>query len=101
MIKRIEVFKDSDDCLDGLLVEVIALLQSKLDLVPDEFKDIAIIDVEGAEGYGVSVEIHYARDYTLDEVNEYEQAEREKQRDQVERAKNAWLRLKDEYGLED
>lgn len=99
--KKIEVFKGDEDSIDGNLKDIIERLSSRLESVPDEFKDLVILDVEGLNNWGgLAVHIYYWRPKTLDEINQEQKDARKTQMDNVARAKQRYLELKEEFGEE-
>ena len=94
--KEVEVFDDNNNCLDGLLVDAIALLQSRLDLIPDEFKESALIDLNGND-FGMNLCITYYRNKTEGEIITEKMVARNNKRMELEIAESQYLKLKSEY----
>ena len=101
-VKLIEVLTDDEYFLNRGLQEVIEALNEKLNMIPDEYKGLAILDVEGIDDYGgLSVSICYERPKTLDEINQENEAERQRQINRVNNARDRYFELKKQFGHED
>ena len=97
-IKYVEVLSDDEDFLNGDLLDVIDSLKSTLEMIPDEYRKLAVIDVDGNDYGGLRVCIHYERPKTLDEINQDEKEAKECNWRMVQHAKKHYLKLKAEFG---